>query len=79
MTITSTHERHMQLIDAVNNATTEHAHREADVYLSGWVDGVRFAGEYVDLIRADQEQFSRGIDRPMCCGVFLDWKPANAR
>jgi hypothetical protein len=69
----TTHGRHMQLIDAVNNAATPAAKREAEVRLEGWRDGVRHAGGFVDLIAADLEQFASGHeDRPMCCGVFLD-------
>ena len=69
----TTHEIHMQLIDAVNNAATPAAKREAEAMLRGWRAGVRHAGGRVDLIAADLEQTNRGHeDRPMCCGVFLD-------
>jgi hypothetical protein len=71
--VLTTHDRHMQLIDAVNDATTPVAKREARARLEGWRDGVRYGGGFVDLIAADLEQFDRGHkDRPMCCGVFLD-------
>jgi hypothetical protein len=71
--VLTTHGRHMQLIDAVNDATTPAAKREAEIRLEAWRDGVRHAGGFVDLIAADLEQFARGHgDRPMCCGVFLD-------
>ena len=70
------HNRHMQLVDAVNHAKTEHEHWIAYWKLEGWRDGVRDAGNEVDLIAADLEQFDRGFEaRPMCCGVFSDWKP----
>ena len=67
------HEKHMQLIDAVNNATNPTEKRLAECRLEGWRDGVRDAGGRVDLIGADWEQIERGHgDRLMCCGVFLD-------
>lgn len=70
------HDKHMELIDAVNNAATEHDHWTAHCRLEGWRDGVRDAGRRVDLIAADLEQFERGFEsRPMCCGVFNDWQP----
>ena len=66
----------MSMIDDVNNAKTEHEHFSAQCWLWGWRKGVRDAGYSLDLTLADLEQFSRGFkDRPMCCGVFNDWKP----
>ena len=70
------HEKHMLLIDAVNEAKTDREHWDAYMRLEGWRNGVKDAGGTVDLIAADLEQFERGHqDRLMCCGVFSDWKP----
>jgi len=70
------HEKHMQLVDAVNGAKTQLDHDIAERVLRGWREGVKDAGFALDLIRADWEQFDRGhANRPMCCGVFNDWKP----
>lgn len=74
------HERHMELIDAVNNAKTRAEHQQAYWRLQGWRDGLRDCHREPDLIRADMEQFSRGFqDRPMCAGVFNDWEPPAQR
>lgn len=78
--MTNLHEKHMELIDAINNAVTQDEHRAAELRRHAWIEGVRDAGRDVDLIRADLEQFARGNEaRPMCCGVFLDWEPPAAR
>jgi len=70
------HDKHMQLIDAVNNAKTRHDHWTAYCILRGWREGMADCGRSVDLIAADLTQFERGHEgRPMCCGVFNDWKP----
>ena len=74
----TTHETHMKLVDAVNSSKTEREHEEAYHRLHGWRDGVRDMGIEVDMIAADLEQFGRGFEnRPMCCGMFSDWKPAD--
>ena len=65
--------KHIEAVEAVNNATTETAHREAQVYLQGFREGMRDAGLEPDLIGCDMYYIDKGIDRPMCCGVFLDW------
>lgn len=69
------HEVHCALVDKVNNSKTELEHRTSEIYLNGWRDGVRSTGRRVDLIAQDIRHINNGIDRPMCCGVFLDWKP----
>lgn len=72
------HQKHMAMIDAVNNATTRSEHEVARLRLSGWREGVRAAGKEPSLIGADLAQIDRGHgDRPMCCGVFNDWKPTT--
>lgn len=71
------HERHMELIDAVNNAADREDYWRHYWMLCGWRDGLRSCGYEPDLIRADMEQIARGFkDRPMCAGVFNDWEPA---
>jgi hypothetical protein len=68
------HEKHMALIDAVNNAKTQHEHWSAYCTLNGWRQGLRDCGLEPGLIEADLEQFSRGHEhRSMCCGVFTEW------
>lgn len=70
------HPTHARLLDAVNHAKTEREHREAEATLDGWRMGFRDAGRNVDLCGADLYYLDQDIDRPMCCGVWLDWTPA---
>ena len=67
------HDKHMTLIDAVNNASTPDEKRIAETLLRGWRDGLSDAGINIGrmLCEADMAQMARGHDVPMCCGVFL--------
>jgi hypothetical protein len=67
--------RHTDLIDAVNDAKTEYEHVIADGYLRGWRDGQKEAGRRWCFIEADEHSVARFGDRPICCGVLLDWRP----
>jgi hypothetical protein len=67
--------KHTELIDAVNDATTEYEHTYAMGVLAGWRDGLEHCGHRLSLIDADHHSMARFGDRPMCCGVLLDWKP----
>lgn len=69
------YEKHIQLVEAVNNASTETEHFAAEIRLRGWREGMEDAGRPVSLLAADSFYLDQGIDRPMCCGVFLDWRP----
>ena len=69
------HLKHIELVEAVNNAKTELEHALAEHHLNGWRDGVNDCGRRVNLMDADLHYMDKGVDRPMCCGVFLDWKP----
>jgi hypothetical protein len=69
------HLKHMQLLDAANYATYAHERRDKCNVLRGWREGIRDAGIRLDLCAADLEYIDRGIDRPMCAGLFLDWEP----
>lgn len=70
-------ERHMLMVDSVNNARTQRQHEDYRIALHAWRlgvchdDPVRYGNMLID---ADLVQMGRGIDRPMCGGVFLDWK-----
>lgn len=69
---------HLTLVDAVNDATTQVAHDIAYWTLVGYRQGVEDCGRTPDLIGADLHSMARfGEDRPICCGVLLDWKPAE--
>lgn len=73
------HEKHIELVEAVNNAKTQDEHDRAEAVLSGFRIALEesqspfFGGLLMDC---DRHYLDQGIDRPMCCGVFLDWKPA---
>lgn len=69
-------EKHIQLVEAVNNASTEQEHRYAKMRLDNWREGVADSDRVLNYIAADLHYLDQGVDRPMCCGVFLDWKPS---
>jgi hypothetical protein len=62
--------RHTELIDAVNDAKTLVAHNDAESRLGYWRERNFWSG-----IEADVHTMNRFGDRPMCCGVLLDWMP----
>jgi hypothetical protein len=68
--------RHTDLVDAANDAKTAYEHRYADAFLQGWRAGQDDAGRRWSFIEADEHSTQRFGDRPMCCGVLLDWKPS---
>jgi hypothetical protein len=68
--------RHIELVEQVNNAKDEREHSARQFYLDGWRDGLFSAGVNLSLMAADQHYLDQGVDRPMCCGVFLDWQAA---
>lgn len=69
------HEKHIEHIKAVNTAKTVEDHVAKILYLTAWRTGVRDSGSVIDLYAADMFYLDQGIDRPMCAGVWLDWKP----
>lgn len=71
------HEKHIELLEAVNNAKTQQEHDRAEAVLEGFrlaLDTIY--GHGFSLMDADLYYLNQGVTRPMCCGVFLDWKPA---
>ena len=69
--------KHTELIDAVNDAKTEYEHTYAEGVLAGWREGLEYCGRRWDFIEADEHSAERFGDRPICCGVLLDWEPAS--
>ncbi len=66
------------MIDAVNEAKTYDQHRYAENCLSGWRKcmfhlGLEWSGTDDDIYTMAKY----GKDRPMCCGVLLDWEPTK--
>lgn len=70
------HKKHIELIEAVNNAKTHQEHSRALAVLEGYRVAIEEAAGYFSGIACDQHYMDQGVTRPMCCGVFLDWKPA---
>jgi hypothetical protein len=70
---TSVFETHIELIDAVNNSTTVMEHHDAELILKGFRLALKVLNMN-DLSMCDMHYIEQGINRPMCCGVFLDWK-----
>lgn len=72
-------DKHISLVEAVNNARTHAEHRDAEQRLSGFRDAIDCMKPPPEhLIKCDLHYLARGIDRPMCCGVWLDWEPSEA-
>jgi hypothetical protein len=73
----SIRDKHIEMVEAVNAAQTIRQHRDSELLLEGWREGVRATGIHLDLLAADSHYLDAGINRPMCCGVWLDWTPAT--
>jgi len=48
---------------------------EAAIYILGFRKGLEAAGIRPALMACDLYYLNQGVDRPMCCGVWLDWNP----
>jgi hypothetical protein len=68
--------KHLAMVDAVNDAKTQIEHDIAQWQLAGWRKGVEDCGREWSGIEADLHSMARFGDRPICCGVLLDWEPA---
>ncbi len=66
--------KHIELVEAVNNSKRELEHNAARQRLDGFRDALDICG-IKQLIDCDNYYLEQGIDRPMCCGIFLDWQP----
>lgn len=67
-------ERAKAMVDAVNAAKTETEHRAAQLRLEGYRQRCKEMGQEWPCIELD---LSEEDDRPMCCGEYLDWEPAQ--
>ena len=74
-----------RLLEVNDESKTDDEHRQIEARFRGWLEGVedaaghRFNGDhyYIELFDSGKMQ-----ERPLCCGVFLDWKsnaPHQAR
>lgn len=64
-------DRHIELVERVNNAKTKAEERDAANVLYGFREALEVAG-INQLMACDAHYFNQGIYRPMCAGVFLD-------
>lgn len=67
----------IELLESANNAKTQRERDAAVERLSGFGFCAEAAGVRLGqlLIDCDLHYADRGIDRPMCGGLFLDWLP----
>lgn len=74
-------EKHIQLVEAVNNASTVTERTVALLELTWWRKGVKDALGSDDaqeghfLMQADCFYLDQGLDLPTCGGIRLDWSP----
>lgn len=68
--------RHIDLIDKVNDAKTQYERTYAEGVLAGWRLAMSDVGRGWSFVEADEHSMERFGDRPICCGVLLDWEPA---
>jgi hypothetical protein len=64
-------EQHIHLVERVNNAKTRREEFDALNVLSGFRMALNLVG-INQLMECDLYFMDQGIERPMCCGVFLD-------
>ena len=61
-----------RLVEVNDETKTEMEHQRLKLEFNGWLQGVEDATG--GLFNGDYYYIEKGIDRPMCCGMFLDWK-----
>ncbi len=68
-------EEYIKKVKEINSAETDLEHNLLIIKANAWVDGARDAGGHVSLIDADLHHEGKAAERPMCAGIFQDWKP----
>jgi hypothetical protein len=69
-----------RLFEVNDESKTDDEHRQIEARFRGWLEGVedaagyRFNGDYYYIKLFDSGKMQ---ERPLCCGVFLDWKSNN--
>lgn len=71
----ATLEVHIQLVEKANQSTTRDEFKSNCDVLHGFRKCLGVLGYTSQLFKCDMYYIDQGIDRPMCCGVFLDWEP----
>jgi len=71
--MSSLYDKYIELLIEVNDENkSKPEHRQLEIEFCAWKQGVedatgrRFNGDYYYI--------DKGINRPMCCGSFLDWE-----
>lgn len=71
------YQRHIELLEAVNAATTEQEHHDAEVFLRGFRDAIVTVGIFPHtgylVMQGDSHYINQGVDHPMTGGIFHDW------
>jgi hypothetical protein len=67
--------KYIELLEAANNAPTFAEHERCCQRLYGYQNAMQELG-IPYCIQSDNHYLDQGIDRPMCCGLWLDWEPA---
>ena len=62
---------YFEMVDAVNEATTDDARKYAEARLSGWIECANEHGVNWSGIEADRYTMAKHGDLPMCCGVLV--------
>ena len=68
-------ELHTALVKAVNTSKIVVQREKELSYLDGWRKGVESCGIVIDYQAVDLFYINQGVNRPMVCGVWIDWKP----
>lgn len=67
--------KHIDLLEAVNNSKNQAEHDLAYYRLVGFREAMDCFG-LNQLMQCDLHYLNQGIERSMCCGVWLDWEPS---
>lgn len=71
--VMSKYEEHIRLVEAVNQSKTTEEHMKNSLKLEDFRDAYRDDPEFGRMLMdCDRYYLDQGIDRPMCCGVFLE-------
>ena len=71
-----------RLLEVNDETVTQERHNRRYAEFSGWVQGVKdssghtFNGDYYYIAKFDSGEMK---ERPLCCGIFLDWDPTDNR
>ena len=69
---------HNMLCDLVNHSKTETEHRDNDNILKGFRIALDAVG-INQLMDCDLYYIDQSYEGAMCCGIWQDWKPLNAK